>query len=1046
MEVSVMPISMVDHSGRQLIRVSGCFSRASHLLFRALRAEDGSVICEAPIALSAGESVAFARLPAPAEDMNVIWEFVGEHGEKLLSRPADWKKPREWTFYIMVSSHTDIGLHNSPYVQRYSTGNTIEAAMRLCDRTQDRAPQDRYRYVLEGSWVFDSFAWEKGNAEARKLVRDYISQGKMGVCAGLAGNHVQTFGLEEMARASYERLRLNDEWGVDCRTLAMIDVNGMPWSMVQPFADAGYENVIFSPNHWNPTRSTVWHMDDSMPGAELNPEAGGGGSRMEMRFGSALPRVFYWQSAYGSKPLLVWSGGMYSQSGTLFGFDYKSYPDVYATRRMEAAFSKMLPVMEKEVPYDLWLMPCYDDDGVPDLKLTDCLKLWNENWSWPRLRTLGDPDEPFRLLRQRFSDVIPSLQGDLTGGWYQHPLSAPDCLARKFEADRLLPTAEKLSTLAALTSPGYLYPVRRFDRAWKALLCNDEHSYGTSGYQGRRVYETWIQHRDWIETALETARTESEKALTALSEQICVPEPSVIAFNPTALDVRTSLYVDGKTCPAMDIPSLGYRRVPLSIFAADTPSVSAVSQPPTVENAYYRLLFNKNGGLLSIYDKQLCRELLQKNAAFPANCFVWTQDNHQCFCQPEQARFEICSAKAYTEVISYMDEPSSGAALIQRIRLLNGEKLIRIDNELKHVRGLYNTRRYLRYAYYAFPFDVPGARRICALNGCEAEYGRDLTGHGTDVYMAAHEWVCAENGEYGVGVIQWDSELVEFDHIHPDKTDFGLPGSGSQMFFYLANDWLQMHLAGGSHIDLRFRYAITSYEGDHRQAKLEQIAEKLLNPPLTVVTQPHEGKFDSDSLSFMRADARLLTLKPAYDSRGIIARVYGSTDKQLELYDQVFPHARTDLETVDESPCDKHGVRGFGSVRILSDKIRISFDASPDLSGLGAAEMPVGSEYTGLILKPRAARGEEDGMLYLLWGAVNRADLKCYQLFRSEETGFTPNDTNLVATVEPEEYCVGRFVDRGLRHHTQYFYRVRTVDTIGRTGPFSPEFSAWTKE
>ncbi len=918
--------------------------------------------------------------------------------------------------------------------------------MRLCDATEERALSDRYRYVLEGTWVFDCFAREKGEASARRLVGDYIKTGRMGVCTGLAGNHVQTFGLEEMARAAYERRRLKDEWGVDCRTLAMIDMNGMPWSMVQPFADAGYENVIFSPNHWNPIRSSVWHMDDSIPGQELNPEAGGGGSRMDMRFGSALPRVFYWQGADGGKPLLVWSGGMYSQSGTLFGFNYNTYPDIYATRRMEAGFGRMLPIMESEVPYDIWLMPCYDDDGKPDMKLTDCLKLWNESWRWPCLRTLGDPGEPFRLLRQRFGDKIPTLRGDITGGWYQHPLAAPDYLARKFEADRLLPTAEKFSTLAALLCPGYAYPSRRFDRAWKALICNDEHSYGTSGYQGRRVYETWIQHRDWINTALDTAGTESGKAVDALAKLISVPEPSVIAFNPTAAKVSTVLSLCGKTCPPVDIPPLGYVRVPMNRFEDDSPSVTATNDPPTVENAHYRLVFSENGGILSIFDKALGKELLKVHAPYPANCFVWTQDNHQSFSVPSKARFEVRTARDHVEVVSYANEPSSGAELIQKVRLINGEKLITIDNELKHVRGLYNTNRYHRYAYYAFPFDIPGAKRICALNGCEAEYAKDVTGHGTDVYIAAHEWVCAENGEYGAGVVQWDSEAAEFDHIHPDKTDFGLPGEGSELYFYLANDWLQMHSAGGSHMNFRFRYAITSYEGDHIRARLARTAERLLNPPLTVAAQPHEGVYKDDSMSFICADARLLTLKPAYDGRGLVMRLYGSTDKLPALDPLIFPNARMAWETVDERPKEERGCRGFASVRIISDSIGIDLEKLPDLSGCGAAQLSVGSDHTGLVQTPRAARGEDDGMLYMLWGAVRRPDLKGYQLFRSESSGFTPDESGLIATVDPEEYCVGRWVDRGLKRHTQYFYRVRTVDKLDRTGPFSPKFSAWTKE
>lgn len=72
------------------------------------------------------------------------------------------------------------------------------------------------------------------------------------------------------------------------------------------------------------------------------------------------------------------------------------------------------------------------------------------------------------------------------------------------------------------------------------------------------------------------------------------------------------------------------------------------------------------------------------------------------------------------------------------------------------------------------------AGRICRFNGCEAEYAKDLTGHGTDTYMQAHEWCRVENGEYGAALMQRDSLLVEFDHIHPDKTDCGAAGDGEE--------------------------------------------------------------------------------------------------------------------------------------------------------------------------------------------------------------------------------------------------------------------------
>lgn len=79
-------------------------------------------------------------------------------------------------------------------------------------------------------------------------------------------------------------------------------------------------------------------------------------------------------------------------------------------------------------------------------------------------------------------------------------------------------------------------------------------------------------------------------------------------------------------------------------------------------------------------------------------------------------------------------------------------------------------------------------------------------------------------------------------------------------------------------------------------------------------------------------------------------------------------------------------------------------------------------------------------MLYLLWGKC-RAEVASYELFRSEESGFLPDETNKLAIVEPEEYVVGRFVDRGLSDRKRYYYRVRAVAGDGRRGKVSEEFS-----
>ena len=104
---------------------------------------------------------------------------------------------------------------------------------------------------MEGSWFLSNYLSDRDKKSCDELINDYINKGKIGVCAGVAGNHTQTFGFEEMCRSTYSRAYL-EEQGVKSKTMTMIDNNGLSWSMVGPYSNAGIENIIFAPNQWNP--------------------------------------------------------------------------------------------------------------------------------------------------------------------------------------------------------------------------------------------------------------------------------------------------------------------------------------------------------------------------------------------------------------------------------------------------------------------------------------------------------------------------------------------------------------------------------------------------------------------------------------------------------------------------------------------------------------------------------------------------------------------------------------------------------------------------
>ena len=883
------------------------------------------------------------RLVSRAEGTNEVFRLVVTN-----ALPAGLPAVRRWKIYGVKATHTDIGLHNSPYIQHHGTVKRIEDAARLVDaETLDYSDPAAYRYVMEGYWFWHNYPMDRGEAAARNIVEKYVKTGKIGIGVTCAGNHTHIYSPEEVCRSIYTQKILRERWGVDGHTMLMTDNPGISWSVVQPYADAGVRNFLFSPDQWNPIPSTIWPCDKSVLGYTWNPDAGGGGNRIDVSWNSPLPMVFWWEAPDGKSRILTVTSTQYDRGLWRFGVLPETDSSGPETERMTA---KHLDLMNGRYPYDVWIAALYaDDEGANDRYARFCRE-WNAKWATPTFATVGDLDKPFDELR-RFADEIPTLRGEITSGWLQHIASTPCLMADKMAADRALTAAEMKCAIDSATT-GAPYPAEDLRRAWWHLILNDEHSYGTGGYQGRRVFETWSQHRDWIEKAAATART-----------------------------------LLGRDKESKD-------------FAAK-------AETGILDNRWYRVKVNAKGEIESIFDKELGREMLNG----VANRLLYTRDNHKTW--------EKDAEKAL------------GAEIVQKVWLDPDEKRICIENDISHARDLFNTRRYYRYGYYAFPFDVPEARFFVQLNGPVAEAYKDLTGHSTDSFYGAREWVAAENGEFGVALMQLDSSLVEFGEIHPDKTayEFGKRPGKSAVFSYVFTDWLQMHVPDGDSISPRFRYAITSYRGTWRDNHLPRKAEELARP------------FTAEAEKRVRVDAPnviLTALKAAEDGNGLVARFREAEGRRTtaRVVQDLVPGARlVEANVIEED------VKALADGDITIEPFAFATVRIPGVATTPKPATEDGYAYTGLITRPRAVHGEKDGQLYLEWGADMAPDFDHYELWRDGK--FLANVTN--EAPDGITYRNARYEDTGLPTHTRHAYRVRSVYRGREAGEWSEEFLGLTR-
>lgn len=1032
----VTPTSLVARGEPARQRIDVAVEAARPLADCTLKVyAEGGLLFSAPLgALTTGLNRAAVLLPEPASTRETRWTLCSGDAV-LVERNLTWAPPRHWTLYGVKSSHVDIGLHDSQYKQRKLAVENIDQARALADQTAGWPDAARYRYVVEGLWWWQNYPLDRSWTAADGVVAKYVKPGLFGIGASHSGNRTETYGAEELCRSAYGVQQVRDRWGLPLDAMLMVDNNGITWPLVTAYADAGIRYLGYFPNAWNP--KTV------------------GGSRVDVGWDSKLPHLFYWQGPDRRSRLLVWADPHYIDTGHAFGIRTcgDRTPKLATPESVAPPMAKQLALLEARYPYDVWLVPNYDDNESPNLHFSELAKAWNARWRWPELRTVGDLAVPFREVERKFGDRIPTLSGTMTAGWAQHPAATPTLFALKRDADRRLPTAEKLAALARLADPAYDYPATAFRRAWDALVCNDEHGYGTSSYKGRPVYDTWIQKRDWIERAHATAEKEAARALAALASQVPAAGPSVFVFNPTLQPRAEIVEVAGRTFQTPEVPPLGYAVVPQAQGRDAPASTRPAPTPPTVENAFYRASFSADGALASLFDKALGRELIDSAAPYRGNQFVYTRDANKSFSSPASARFEIEDSARGQTVIARMDDPASGAAVEQRVTLLSAEKRVEIDNRLSHVAALAGTNRWYRFGYYAFPFAVPRAEFRVGLNGCAADPFKGQTGHGTDAYHAPRDWSHVGNADFGVTLVQADSGLVEFGRIHEKKNTFGERPANGHVYAYVFNNWLYGHAyePGPSHMNLRIRFALTSHAGALRDSDAARFAERALTPlEACAIAGPQKGTLPAAPHGFLAVDApnvELLALKGAEaPGVGVIARLHEVGGAAGEVGVKVGWGKDVRLTACSVTEQDRGALArpavtlapfGYATLRIVGTDTPSFAEPAAPAAGPSSAPAQVGSFYTGLIDAPRAWFGDTPDLLYLQWGQNREPDLSHYELCRGDAADFKPGEANRVALVQPGSYVTVPYEDRGLRPNTTYYYRVRAVNRSGAAGPWS---------
>ncbi len=494
--------------------------------------------------------------------------------------------------HILSSSHQDIAWMDSPEACiKYRDESCITPALEMMRTHPD------YRFVMENALNLREYL--DRHPDRRAEIERYMRDGRLEWGATYTQPYESLLSGEQLVRQVY----FGRGWivrnfpGCDARVYFNPDVPGRSLQMQQILGKAGVPYMVISRYH----------------------------------------EGFYrWTSPDGTS-VLAYSPGHYGNSSALLN----AKPAEAAVKAIAAKLETMAPRYQQGGwPAEMPLLHSEDFSKPTDYR--PLIALWNESRPGTTMQ-YASARSFFEALDKGTPD-FPKVEGERPNLWlYIHGPTHHWAIDAQRRAGRLLPAAEMFGVAAALLDNSWSgYPAAELTEAWRCAVYPDHGWGGKEGQITDRLFKkTYEFAADTGEALLAKAqksiaarvRTAPDKGIpiVVFNDQAWVRSGPVAVEIPKPAGAFTIRSADGEAAVcqrlapipgqapgrerveiiARDIPPAGYATYYLMTGGGEAKAAAAGPASPGVyENPFYKAVF-AGGGLRSLYDKQLGREVLK---------------------------------------------------------------------------------------------------------------------------------------------------------------------------------------------------------------------------------------------------------------------------------------------------------------------------------------------------------------------------------------------------------------------------------------------------
>ncbi len=422
-----------------------------------------------------------------------------------------------------------------------------------------------------------------------------------------------------------------------------------------------------------------------------------------------------------------------------------------------------------------------------------------------------------------------------------------------------LRSLEFLAVLANHLS-GSNYPKPEIETIWKELLLYQFHDI-LPGSSITRVYSECLQRYQALTAQIRERR---DQFLADLIEHIGYSHAQhpVLILNPLSWERSEWIKIDDRWVKPT-IPPMGYRVIDVASGPENFPAMIATTQ--RLENEFLQANWDQQGKLISIYDKEYQRWVLQPGSV--GNELTVYEDDGDAWDFSVDYRYRIAGQFALQSSEARIDGPQAilqqvwrfgDSRLVQNIKLTAGSRRIDFETEV----DWQERHRMLRAS---FKLQV-----LARQSTSEIQFGhiqrpthQNTSWEAAKFEICAHKWIDLSQPDYGVALLN----DCKYGHRAFDNVlDINLLRSPT---------YPDPEADQGIH---QFTYSLYPHAGNHVSGGVIRAGYEL-NVPFEVVeiTPKMKPSAHASELALVTVDAANViveTIKPAEAESGFIMRCY----------------------------------------------------------------------------------------------------------------------------------------------------------------------------